>query len=110
MKNLELRYIVIIVAILIILLPAVKAEDTVMERCTAIAGLAETMMTRRQENYDVVSLYEVAERQSSAVRQDLRTMIKHAYSMPLYSSVKYKNRSIQKFKNIYFLACYKEPQ
>lgn len=78
--------------------------------CSEIAKLAESIMTSRQSNIDMVKMYAIADKAGGATGNVTKAITKAAYSRPLYSTQEYKEKHIRKFKNDVFLQCLKSEE
>lgn len=89
------------IALLMTLAPTAYAEDS-KTMCKQVSAVAEQIMKARQNGVDMSKLFELTEDNEAA-----QGMIILAYEQPQYSSDKYQQREVQKFKNGFYLACVK---
>jgi hypothetical protein len=80
-----------------------KADDQSekLKLCKTLSNLAGTIMTSRQGGVDMVDMYEVA---SNSMAQ---TMVTMAFDRPKFSSEKYRQGEVSRFKNLWFKECIK---
>ena len=96
----------IILIVLLTFSVTTYAQD--LKTCTVLSDLAGAIMKYRQDNVDVVKLYDVANSRPDAELQEfMRSTINLAYRQPGYSTDKYQAEAIVKFKNQFFLDCMK---
>jgi hypothetical protein len=76
------------------------AEKLSFKTCTNFSNLAESVMTSRQLGFDIVKAYEIA-----GDNKAFQLLVTDAYSQPKFLTKAYRNNSISKFKNKYFLNC-----
>jgi len=76
--------------------PALAADDL----CTTASLLAERVMTERQSGARVADVMDRGKE-----NELYRTMVKQAFSEPLYRSVEYRQRAVSEFANGWYLDC-----
>ena len=70
------------------------------EICGSYSELASSVMTARQNNTPINTVYKIADGNSLMI-----AIIKEAYAQPLFSTDDYKSNIIVSFSNDVFLAC-----
>lgn len=98
-----------ILAIFIITMLAIgaskaKAEDA--DTCDNWRGIAESIMTQRQNDVPIAALIDVAEKQGK-LRDLLVVIIAMAFNEPIQESKDYKIIAIDNFSSKVFMICYK---
>lgn len=79
-----------------------QAEDSKADACADIANAAGSIMEYRQSGLEMATLYQTFSKQNN----DFGIMVlKDACEAPKFSSKKYKDDAIGKFKNKWFMAC-----
>lgn len=98
----------IITMSLILMLLSSTVSAAALKDCTAYAEFAETVMRVRQDNRDMIKVLKVIEKYDPESKRWMELVITGAYDKPLFSSLKYKQRSIMEYKNAVFNNCYKK--
>ena len=70
--------------------------------CQEIEGLARTIMNNRQNDVPLVSMIKTLKDSELAKKMTL-----DAYEKPMFSGKAYKDKSINKFANTWYMACLK---
>lgn len=81
----------------------IRAEVTLVEKCTTIERLAKAIMARRQEGTSISSMMEVA----SGDRM-VMSIVRAAYSEPQYATADMQAREVTNFANRVASICFKE--
>lgn len=79
------------------------------EWCSAVAGLAETIMTKRQEGFSMTDMMRVT-RDFEAMGDLARSMIREAFEGPRYQTREYQDQVIREFTDNWAVACYNTEQ
>jgi hypothetical protein len=85
------------------------AEEDKTSGCTAISGLAETMMTNRQKGVAMSKMMELIKEigKGSKITNSIESYVVRAYEQPRYSSPEMQKRSIEEFRDEVHLECVK---
>ncbi len=74
--------------------------------CKEVSNLAKIIMEYRQTNGDLSELIDIVNQNGTPEEQSaIISIIKSAYSVPLYETDPYKERKISEFKNEVYLIC-----
>lgn len=85
------------------------SNESVVDSCTAIENMAETIMDRRQSGVKMSILMDIAkESKDKSLSRIITSLIIEAYEKPRYNTEKHKRRVIEDFRNNAFLNCYKD--
>ncbi len=82
-------------------------SEEAMEMCSSFKGMAEAIMTNRQDNLDMSKMIEVLMEQDEAIHEIGMAMIVDAYELPSYSSESNKKEAVSEFSNKVYLECFK---
>ena len=82
-------------------------SEEAMEMCSSFKGMAEAIMTNRQDNLDMSKMIEVLMEQDEAIHEIGMAMIVDAYELPSYSSESNKKEAVSEFSNEVYLECFK---
>lgn len=76
--------------------------------CEEYGSTAELIMQKRQSGVDISQMLKIANSLNKKSQDVFKNMIIDAYDRPEYSSSKYRNEEIKKFKERYYIACLKK--
>lgn len=75
------------------------------DNCKAMAGLANAVMTARQEGVSVVELLEVTKTDNDLANEYTRVLIEVAYNSPRFNTEYYKLKEITEYEAAAYLSC-----
>lgn len=80
------------------------AQAQEIDGCVALSTLAESIMSARQSNIDMVQVMEIANSDPN-ISKVVVLLTKEAYSMPRFSTERIQQETIREFKNDVYLQC-----
>ena len=80
---------------------SVSAEDE-QSSCSRLADSAGNIMKLRQSGFEMAEMYKAHKDAGSELGVKLTI---DAYKIPMFGTQKYKDESVKKFKNKWFMAC-----
>lgn len=89
-----------LIAVMSVIPLAAEEQDI----CVSIAGMAETVMTKRQEGVDIIKMMEVAGT-VDGLKEIAELLVIEAYKKPIFSTAAYKQESVSEFKTMVYLSC-----
>lgn len=91
-------------AVAIATMPVVANADSA---CDTVDEVAAYVMKKRQEGMRMSALINATQGGQTAMDKLYRQLVSSAYERPLFSTQRYKRRSIKKFRNYAYRICYK---
>ncbi|MCU7836500.1 MAG: hypothetical protein KZQ83_14780 [gamma proteobacterium symbiont of Taylorina sp.] len=87
-----------------------KSNSGSFESCSNASDIAESIMYARQQNADMIKVYNAGAKTlpDKRTKKTLMRLVQRAYKKRRYSTEKYKNNAIMDFKNKIFNECYSE--
>lgn len=76
------------------------------EYCQTLDGVAKVAMERRQDGVPMVEVFNsTLDVKPKSAKEMIQSIIKDAYSQPIYNSDKYKKKEIDEFRSKIFRLC-----
>jgi len=84
----------------LLLILAIATSPAIAIECDELSGLAETVMTVRQNGLQIRKAMAVMDKNQMTIK-----MVTLAYERPMFSTESYKQKSITEYGNLWYLAC-----
>ena len=95
----------LIIAIMIIITPAITMAEEEKSTCETYAGFGKQIMELRQQEFPLNKLMGTFADKNPGAKKLMKSIVVRAYRKPCYTTDSYKEKAIKRFYNKLYLEC-----